>query len=125
MIPHFVQDVVGNIPGMPGIFISCVFSASLSTVSASLNSLAGVVYSDLIRPMKIIRHTESNANHTMKGIVFIIGTFCAFGGLFVEKFSSIFQAINTVAGVSVGAVFGVFTLGMLSPWTNRHVSFPS
>ncbi len=29
MVPHFVQDVVGHISGMPGLFISCVFSASL------------------------------------------------------------------------------------------------
>lgn len=121
MIPRFVQDVAGQIPGMPGIFISAVFSASLSTVSASLNSKAGLIYCDLIQPLKIIRHTDRNANLIMKIIVFLLGTHCAFSILFVEKFASIFQMINTVSGTCVGAVFGVFTLGMLYPWANKHV----
>ncbi|XP_030243796.1 sodium-coupled monocarboxylate transporter 1-like, partial [Drosophila navojoa] len=54
MMPFFIQDIMGNLPGMPGLFISCVFSASLSSLSANLNSLAGVVYFDYIKPH--IRH---------------------------------------------------------------------
>lgn len=123
MIPRFVQDVAGQIPGMPGVFISAVFSASLSTVSASLNSKAGIIYCDLIRPMKIIRHTDRNANLTMKLIVFLLGTHCAFSIVLVEKFQSLFQMINTVSGTCVGAVLGVFTIGMLYPWVNKHVRF--
>lgn len=57
----------------------------------------------------------------MKIIVFAIGTLAAMGGIIVEQFHSIFQVINTVAGTCVGAVFGVFTLGMLYPWANKTV----
>lgn len=121
MIPRFVQDVVGHITGMPGVFISCVFSASLSTVSANLNALAGVVYMDFIKPMKAYHHTERKANLIMKTIIVLLGIECALGALIVEKFSSIFQMMNTVAGTSTGAIFGVFTVGMLYPWANKHV----
>lgn len=32
LVPYFVNDIVGHIHGLPGIFISCVFSASLRYV---------------------------------------------------------------------------------------------
>lgn len=122
MIPHFVQDVVGHISGMPGIFISCVFSASLSTVSATLNSFAGVFYGHYIRPLKLFQHNDRNANRFMKLTIVVVGTYSVLGGIVVEKSSSIFQAMNVIVGMFIGPTFGAFTIGMLYPWANRHVS---
>ncbi|KAH8276206.1 hypothetical protein KR026_004595 [Drosophila bipectinata] len=113
MVPYFVQDTVGHIWGMPGVFISCVFSAALSTLSASINSLSGVVYFDYIKPH--IHHTEHKANVIMKIFVFVAGIHCIFGGMVVDKFSSIFQVVYSIVGVSFGANCGVFLLGMLVP----------
>lgn len=121
LIPRFVQDVAGHIPGMPGIFISCVFSASLSCVSAGIHAVSGVVYSDYVRPLKLFAHTDFNANFAMRVIIIALGTICAFGGIIVERFSSIFQICVTVTGVTTGAKFGVFTIGMLYPWANQKV----
>lgn len=103
-------------------FISCIFSASLSAVSATMNSLSGVIYLDYIKPLKFYRHTERKANLIMKTIIALFGIECVFGVFFVSKFTSLFQLVNTVGGTIVGAKFGVFTLGMLWPWANRHVS---
>lgn len=102
--------------------MSCVFSASLSTVSAALHSMSGVIYNDYIRKRNWFAHTDSNANLTMRIIIFLIGTFCALSGIIVERFQSIFQVITTVAGMYTTATFGVFTLGMLYPWANRQVN---
>lgn len=122
LVPRFVQGVVGHLNGMPGVFISCVFSASLSTVSANLNTLAGIIYLDFIKPLRSYRHTERRANLLMKTIIILLGIECAMGAVIIEKFSSIFQLANTVAGTCTGAIFGVFTAGMLYPWANNHVS---
>lgn len=119
LIPRFVQDVTGHITGMSGIFISCVFSASLSTVSAISHSISGIVYNDYIRPRKWFAHTDFNANLTMRLIIILLGTICALAGIVVENFESIFQITMTVAGTFIGATFGVFTLGMLYPWANK------
>lgn len=123
LMPRFVKDIAGHITGMPGIFISCVFSASLSTVSAALHCISGVIYSDYIVPMKLFKNNDVNANRTMRLTIFALGSFCAFSGVLVEHFKSLFQAINTVAGVTVGAKFGTFTLAMLYPWANQKVFF--
>lgn len=122
LMPKFVQDVAGHIPGMPGIFISCVFSASLSTVSAGLHAVAGIIYGDYVRPLKMFAHTDSSANFSMRIIIFLLGTVCAFGGVIIERFNSIFQIMTTVAGTTTGAKFGVFTIGMLYPWANQKVN---
>lgn len=120
LMPRFVQDVTGHITGMSGIFISCVFSASLSTVSAISHSISGVIYNDYIRPRKWFAHTDFNANLTMRFIIILLGTICALGGIIVEHFESIFQITMTIAGAFIGATFGVFTLGMLYPWANKR-----
>lgn len=45
-MPYYVVDTMGNIPGLSGLFVAGIFSASLSTVSAALNSLAAVTIED-------------------------------------------------------------------------------
>lgn len=140
MVPFFVQEVVGHMKGMPGLFISCVFSASLrygvtitlpylhlfmrdfSTISANLNSMAGIIYSDYIRPLNLFKHNDSSANLSMKLTIVTIGIYCVLSGFIVERVESLFQVINTIAGMTGGAVFGVFSLGMLYPRANHKVS---
>ena len=33
LVPYAVMDVLGFMPGIPGLFVSCIFSASLRFVS--------------------------------------------------------------------------------------------
>lgn len=120
LLPFYVQDVVGNLKGMPGVFISCVFSAGLSTMSANLNSLAGIIYEDYIRPFKLFKHTDASANLTMKVLILFSGLYCIVMGLVVEQFGHILQMVVTIASVTQGAVMGIFCLGMLWPWANKH-----
>lgn len=48
-MPYFVVDSMGHIPGLSGLFVAGIFSASLSTVSASVNSLAAVTLEDYLK----------------------------------------------------------------------------
>ncbi|XP_017060271.1 sodium-coupled monocarboxylate transporter 2 [Drosophila ficusphila] len=120
LMPFFIQDIMGHLMGMPGVFISCVFSASLSSLSASLNSFAGVVYFDYIKPR--IRHTEAKANATMKLVIVVMGAYCIVGGFVVQNFNSIIQTMWTITGINMGAVVGVFCLGMFVPRCNAKVA---
>ncbi|XP_054091956.1 sodium-coupled monocarboxylate transporter 1 [Zeugodacus cucurbitae] len=125
MVPFFVQDIMGHLIGMPGLFISCVFSAALSSMSAMLNSLAGVVYFDYVRPHIKKYHTEARANFIMKIIIVAMGCYCVAGGMMVERFDSILQLVITITGINTGSVVGVFLLGMLVPRTNGKVAVAS
>lgn len=113
IVPYFVQNIAGHITGMSGLFIACVFSAALSTISANLNSLSGIIYFDYIRPR--IQHTEEKANFIMKCLVVLTGIYCIASGLVVERFQSILQFCLTISGVAFGSLFGVFMMGILVP----------
>lgn len=118
MVPYFVHDTVGHISGMSGLFISSVFSASLSTVSALLNSLAGIIYYDYVKRWPNFKHSESRANVIMKTSIFLMGIFCVAGGFIVEQSQSILQVILSLAGITQGSVFGMYLLAMMYPRMN-------
>lgn len=48
-MPFYVVDTMGHWPGLSGLFVSGIFSASLSTVSAAVNSLAAVTLEDYLK----------------------------------------------------------------------------
>ncbi|KAG8222829.1 hypothetical protein J437_LFUL005035, partial [Ladona fulva] len=47
LFPLFVMDSLGDFPGFPGLFVSGIFSAGLSTVSTGVNSLAAIWFTEL------------------------------------------------------------------------------
>lgn len=48
LLPYFIMSVMGNIPGVAGLFVACLYAGTLSTVSSGLNSLAAVTYEDFL-----------------------------------------------------------------------------
>lgn len=49
LMPLFIADAMTHLPGLSGLFVSGIFSACLSTVSAALNSLAAVTLEDYLK----------------------------------------------------------------------------
>ena len=43
------METLKSTVGLPGLFLACIFSAALSTISSGLNSLAAVVLEDFIK----------------------------------------------------------------------------
>lgn len=50
ILPYYVTQVGGKIPGLPGLFIAGIFAAGLSSMSSNMNTLSGVIYDDFIKP---------------------------------------------------------------------------
>lgn len=44
-----VMDRLTFLPGLPGLFVACLFSASLSSISSGLNALAIVILEDILK----------------------------------------------------------------------------
>lgn len=42
------MDITQNLPGVFGVFLAAVASSGLSSMSASINSLSGVIYDNFI-----------------------------------------------------------------------------
>eukprot|EP00069_Balaena_mysticetus_P010346 bmy_06780T0 len=49
LMPYFVMELFATMPGLPGLFVACAFSGTLSTVAASINALATVTFEDFVK----------------------------------------------------------------------------
>ena len=137
ILPYFVMEVAGKIPGLPGLFVAGIFSAALSSLSSSLNTLAGTLYEDFVRH-NYPNNSEKRASDIMKGMVVFIGKIkfqspifktinylFIYKGLFVmglvfivEHLGAVFHLAISLSGVTAGSLLGIFTLGMVSRRAN-------
>ncbi|XP_021359993.1 sodium-coupled monocarboxylate transporter 2-like [Mizuhopecten yessoensis] len=66
LLPLFVMDVLGHMPGIPGLFVSCLFSGALSTLSSGLNSIAAVILEDCVKIFCFKEMSERKATFASK-----------------------------------------------------------
>ncbi|XP_045509545.1 sodium-coupled monocarboxylate transporter 1-like isoform X2 [Colias croceus] len=118
LLPYFVMTITGSVPALPGIFMSGVFSAALSSMSTGLNSMCGVIFEDLIRPAYNKPISEKTASFIMKVIVVVIGATCVALVFLVEHMGALIQAGKSLAGITAGSLLGLFTMGLFLPWIN-------
>lgn len=118
ILPYFV---VHELPkGFAGILIAAIYAASMSTVSAGLNSLASCTLMDLGRgAISGTAAQEETQLRKAQGITISYGilvTALAFviGGMK----DSMVESVNQIIGIVGGPVLGLFLLGMLVPRTN-------
>ncbi|XP_069358181.1 putative sodium-dependent multivitamin transporter [Maniola hyperantus] len=117
LMPYYVVDVMKSVPGLAGLFVAGIFSASLSTISAACNALAAVTLSDYVgrwckvNPSYIPWLTKLAA--CAFGLVFLALAFIA------EHLGGVLQAALTIFGAVGGPLLGIFTLGMFTTYANE------
>ena len=118
LVAYLLMDVAKNIPAIPGIFIAGVFSASLSSLSANLNTISSTIYEDFISPFMPTQTTEKTASHILKLIVVVAGVI-SIGLIFLyERLGSVFPIFVAFQGVANGPLLALFTMGILCPFVN-------
>ena len=122
LMPHFVMNHLRHLPGMAGLFVSCVFSASLSTMSSGFNALATVTYDDFISRTSVRKLPEKQIQQISKLIAFGYGMAAIAMAFVVSQINSILEAAISIAGALVGPMFGLFLCGILVPFANSFVS---
>ncbi|KAL0123442.1 hypothetical protein PUN28_005748 [Cardiocondyla obscurior] len=119
LLPLLVMNVLGDFPGLPGLFVAGIFSAALSSLSTGLNSMAAVVLQDFVKPFIKTPFTHKNADIFMKLTVVILGTICAALVFVVEQAGThVLQLSISLGAITNGPSFGIFNMGMLLPWIN-------
>ncbi|TNN49724.1 Sodium-coupled monocarboxylate transporter 1 [Liparis tanakae] len=104
LMPYLVMDILGDYPGLPGLFVAAAYSGSLSTVSSSINALAAVTVEDLIKPYSNM--SERNLSRTSKGLSLLYGVLCiGMAGL-----------ASLMGGILQGALSGLVSGLVMSLW---------
>ncbi|XP_052222776.1 sodium-dependent multivitamin transporter-like isoform X2 [Dreissena polymorpha] len=122
LLPYYVMETLGSIPGVPGLFVACIFSAALSSISSCLNALSITLLEDLIKPALHMRRSALTAQAETK-LAKLLG---AAGGLVVIGFAflstilgtTVLQIMISVLGMAGGPLLGLFLMGMFMPCVN-------
>ncbi|KAG6921662.1 solute carrier family 5 member 6 [Chelydra serpentina] len=117
LVLYFVMDVLKDLPGLPGLFVACLFSGSLSTISSAFNSLATVTMEDLIHPY-FPGLPESRATLLSKLLALSYGLLCLGMAYLSSMMGPMLQAAISIFGMVGGPLLGLFCLGMFFPCAN-------
>ncbi|XP_071964294.1 sodium-coupled monocarboxylate transporter 1-like isoform X1 [Antedon mediterranea] len=117
LIPYLVMDLFSDMPGLPGLITSAVFSAALSTVSSGLNSLAAVYGEDVV---KLIWPNIEERKYTMitKALAGFFGVVCIGMAVVASFMGDVLQTALSIFGMIGGPLLGLFSLGIFFPWAN-------
>ncbi|XP_053444395.1 sodium-dependent multivitamin transporter [Nycticebus coucang] len=114
---YFVMDLLKGMPGLPGLFVACLFSGSLSTISSAFNSLATVTMEDLIRPW-FPEFSEARAIMLSRSLAFGYGLLCLGMAYISSQMGPVLQAAISIFGMVGGPLLGLFCLGIFFPCAN-------
>jgi sodium-coupled monocarboxylate transporter 8/12 len=119
ILPFFVAREL-PVP-LPGLLIAAIFAATMSTVSAGINSLTGSVLLDFggVRAGDIGADEQAKVRLARLTTVFF-GVFTTVLALGASQLGSLIEAPVRVFGLLGGPLLGVFFLGVLSRRANGN-----
>lgn len=105
------MDILGDYPGLPGLFVAGVFSAALSSLSTGLNSMSAVMLEDFFKSFTSRPLTVTQTKYITRGVVAVFGAICVALVFVVEKLGSVLQLSMSLGAVAQGPLLGIFTMG--------------
>ncbi|XP_065364979.1 sodium-coupled monocarboxylate transporter 1 [Calliphora vicina] len=119
LLPLLVMETLGDLPGLPGLFVAGVFSAALSSLSTGLNSMSAVILEDFFKMFARKPLTKRETSFIMRIVVVVFGFICVALVFVVEKLGTVLQLSITLSSVANGPLLGIFTLGVMIPWVGE------
>ncbi|XP_056006711.1 sodium/iodide cotransporter-like [Ostrea edulis] len=117
IIPYMVLEIFENLPGMPGLFMASLFSASLSTLSSGLSSLAAMTAEDIVKQI-FPSIPDYRVTILSKLSVFLNGSLAiAVSFMIAEIKGPVAQISNTILGCFNGSLSGMFLFAVFVPWS--------
>ncbi|KAF0877070.1 sodium-coupled monocarboxylate transporter 1 [Crocuta crocuta] len=117
LMPYLVLDILQDYPGLPGLFVACAYSGTLSTVSSSINALAAVTVEDLVKP-HFRSLSERSLSWISQGMSVLFGALCIGMAAVASLMGALLQAALSIFGMVGGPLLGLFALGILVPFAN-------
>ncbi|XP_074594513.1 sodium-coupled monocarboxylate transporter 1-like isoform X2 [Brevipalpus obovatus] len=118
LMPYFVMDTMANFPGVPGLFVTCVFSASLSTLSSGYNALSAVTWDDFLKQTRLGHLSEQSQKTLNKLTGIFYGILSILMAFIVGQIGSVLKAAISLSGCLIGPLLGVYLMAILCPVVN-------
>lgn len=115
--PRFIWDFLPV--GLAGLVMAAILAAAMSNISSALNSLASTTVMDFYKPLT--GKSSDDSPEARKRSLLLARLATVFWGavlmviaILARKWGNVLEAGLTVASISVGALLGVFLLGILT-----------
>jgi len=119
ILPYFV---INELPaGLPGLFIAAIYAASMSTISAGINSLTSSSLIDFHQRLwPRADRSEASQLRLARILTFSYGVIVIALAFLVERLGTLLEATNKVISLVGGPLIGIFLLGMISARANAR-----
>jgi len=113
LFPHYI---LAEMPaGLRGLLFAGIVAAAMSTLSSSLNALAGSTLMDLLERFGKTPRTETQALALSRVLTLVwAGVFVGFAMLFTGMDNPVVELGLGIAGFTYGGLLGAFVLGLVS-----------
>jgi solute:Na+ symporter, SSS family len=123
VFPHFI---VHEFPlGVTGLLIASILAAAMSSVDSSLNSSATLIYEDWYKRRVNPEPTERQSMRVLYAATLAFGLAGTASAMAMIGAKSVLDVWWNIAGLSSGAMLGLFLLGMLSPAATQRAAWPA
>ncbi len=121
--PRFIWEFLPQ--GVAGLVMAAILAAAMSNISAALNSLASTTVMDFYQPLtgKTGSENESDGKKSLllaRLVTVFWGGVLLVIALLARQWGNVLEAGLTVASISVGALLGVFLLGILTKHAGQN-----
>ncbi|GFV39778.1 sodium-coupled monocarboxylate transporter 1, partial [Trichonephila clavipes] len=117
LLPYFITTTLSDLPGLPGLCICGIFSASLSTVSSSINCLTSVTSQDFLQP--IFPSLNITVFHN-KIISLSFGALCVGVTFLIASLGHLIRMAIIIVGLVGGPNLAVFLLAACTTTANEE-----
>ncbi|XP_067679207.1 sodium-coupled monocarboxylate transporter 1-like [Haliotis asinina] len=118
VLPFLTIDIFRNLPGMPGVFLAALYSASLSSLSSGLSAFANITWEEFVKA-RVSTMSEFKQIAVAKISVVAWGILICCLAICTASIKSIpLLQIYSANAVIAGPVVGLFYLGAMFPFVN-------
>ncbi|ROT80073.1 sodium-dependent multivitamin transporter [Penaeus vannamei] len=119
ILPFYVMDRLSSIPGLPGLFVACIFSGALSTISSGVNSQAAVTWEDVFsRRPSCTKLSKTSQAWITKFLALGYGILAMGLAFLAGHMGGVLQAAIAVTSSVAGPMLACFIMALFLPFTN-------
>ncbi|XP_014259655.1 sodium-coupled monocarboxylate transporter 1-like isoform X1 [Cimex lectularius] len=123
LFPLYVMDALYNYPGFPGLFISGIFSAGLSSVSTGMNSLAAIWFAEFESTAFRKNMSETQGTLFVKCLALLFGILSYLVVFMVPYMGNLVPLAISLSSTFAGTLLGLFLLGVTCKAANTWGAF--
>lgn len=105
----FIRDFLPV--GIVGLLLAVIFSASMSSTSSELNSLATTTVIDIYKRSFVKDQTDQHYLFVSKAFTLLWGGIAVLFAFSARLFENLIQAVNIVGSLFYGTILGIFLVG--------------